>query len=192
MRISKTLIIMKNFFLFSLLFVFGISIYSCSKSDDAQESSVYVYKTEDIIPIGNATSLNSVSSNIPKIKFDTKINSSIPLSAKMSIEEINRTIIDRKANISVEYIIDDQHYEAVKIVEGVDQNIVLQNKLCSTCERGKDGRIKDSRDCSTLGVKQCSFAQYQNWSSARIIYESFSGGAQEVMTDCIKRNCIGL
>ena len=65
------------------------------------------------------------------------------------------------------------------------------NQLCSTCKRDKDGNISDSLECSTFGVNQCAFSTYQQWSDAKIILKSFTGGAQEVLVDCIARNCIG-
>ena len=57
--------------------------------------------------------------------------------------------------------------------------------------RDQNGNILDSFSCSTQGVKQCSFAVYQNWSKLKIAYESLTGGAQEVVVDCIARNCGG-
>lgn len=63
--------------------------------------------------------------------------------------------------------------------------------ICSSCERDKNGNIKDNTDCSTKGVQQCTYSVYQTWSNAKIVYESLTGGAQEVIKDCILKNCIG-
>lgn len=65
------------------------------------------------------------------------------------------------------------------------------NGICSTCDKDKDGNIKDSMDCSTKGVQQCAYATYQQWSTAKIVYMSLIGGSQAVLGDCTARNCFG-
>lgn len=61
----------------------------------------------------------------------------------------------------------------------------------SQCGRDPDGTTTDSRECSSLGWNCCAWSVIDDWSTAKRIYESFSGGVMDTIQDCILRNCFG-
>ncbi|MCL9770633.1 hypothetical protein NAT47_09395 [Flavobacterium sp. HXWNR69] len=177
----------KLFLTLNLLFLF----FGCSSSDDLQVN--YVYQYEKILFAKGSNGMNNREEiNQDLLNFKVKITSSIELSDKLTFDELGVLIKDSKANIEVEYFINDESIIATSIKEGADLNsLAVSSRICGNCVRDQNGNILDSFSCSTQGVKQCSFAVYQNWSKLKIAYESLTGGAQEVVVDCIARNCGG-
>ena len=127
-------------------------------------------------------------------KIRTVIESSIPLELNMSESFLEDEISSNKADIIIEYFIDDKFMLDIHINDGMiayGGPSYPNNGICSTCDRDKDGNISDSTDCSTKGIQQCAYSVYQQWSTAKIVFMSLTGGSQAVFGECSARNCIG-
>ena len=130
----------KLFLTLNLLFLF----FGCSSSDDLQVN--YVYQYEKILFAKGSNGMNNREEiNQDLLNFKVKITSSIELSDKLTFDELGVLIKDSKANIEVEYFINDESIIATSIKEGADLNsLAVSSRICGNCVRDQNGNILDS------------------------------------------------
>lgn len=159
--------------------------YSCT-NDSTIPQKQYVYKkTTQIKKVDNSTNRNTEIGE--GIYFEYKIVSSIPLNENMSITEIELEIEKNNAEIELEIEIYDDPSSNNK---GNFSNSSF-NTFKFANNPYENETFNDNFECSAAGIKQCAFAVYNTWSKAKIIYESLTGGAQNVVVECAARNCLG-
>lgn len=174
----------KNFTLGILGVTFlSLGLYACSNDNETEDVTS---ELNNFTAKKEVQNFNFIQDTIYKykngIEIKSIIKSTFPITKFTTEMEIEKNLI---SGHKVE-------------IEMADSNGLVtfnvkypNNQICSTCKRDKDGNISDSLECSTFGVNQCAFSTYQQWSDAKIILKSFTGGVQEVLVDCIARNCIG-
>lgn len=173
-----------------------VFMFACSTENDFDANQLENKTTFDKLasksPFRYSKEIRNVMNNGQEVM--TLIHSSIPLEDGVSEEILNQNIVLNKANVKIEYYLNSEFLLDINIEDGMiayGGKGYPNNGICSTCDKDKDGNIKDSMDCSNKGIKQCAFATYQQWSTAKIVYMSLTGGAQAVLGDCSARNCFG-
>lgn len=127
--------------------------------------------------------------------ISTSITSSVQLDPNMDFGTFSRFIRDVRPDVEILFIYEDLTDVSISIIDGEVISFGVpsytNNDICSSCDRDENGNISDSTDCTRHGIRQCAFSTYQQWSTAKIIYQSLTGGSQQVFASCIGRNCLG-
>ncbi|PIB32445.1 hypothetical protein BFP78_11455 [Gaetbulibacter sp. 5U11] len=181
---------MKNKLLayFTILGLFFILSCSNEGSEDLKREFQYFYEIENVA-IQNE--LNNKISNGTESIVKTTISSSKPLDLNSDFDTFVKYISLAKPDIKINILLDDVSVVLINIENGVMKQDYPNSGLCPECDHDSNGNISDSTECSQQGIKQCAFSTYQQWSTAQIIWESLTGGAQQVVLSCGTRNCFG-
>jgi hypothetical protein len=110
-----------------------------------------------------------------------------------SVEKLNAFILENNVSLNHEFYVNDVKWWQIKYVNGIllENQTVVEGGGSVACGRDSDGSTTDGKECSSLGINCCSWNVIDEWHAVRRIWESFTGGAQGVIGDCILRNCFG-
>lgn len=170
-----------------------LSILSCSSEgeEEVKKEFQYFYETESVVFINDS---NNKTSRESEYEIKTEISSNKPLDFGSDFNTFIKYIKQTKPDIEINILLNDASVLLINVENGMltkqDPNYP-NSGLCPECNHDSNGNISDSTECSQKGVKHCAYAVYQQWSTAQIIYESITGGAQQVLLDCGIRNCLG-